>query len=400
MLSKSDTPVINIIKDLAFYGKEAAYLVPTDTGMKKSILDAHGQLRSFLLENGIHDFESQEQGLNGKKIVDVTLLGIDSVTQTKMSLYRPETKSGDPRLWIYGLPNYARPWNLLAFIVSEGQLYIFNASDTELFNSRNTASSPLHKLLSTTYNSLDTTALQLLDKLSLISKMGFVNSLRTGATGVGMTLETLLGIQANSNRAPDFYGIEIKATRVSGRKSKPKTRVNLFSQVPDWDISNFKSGTDILKRFGYIDKKKQRLQLYVTNSNQPNAQGLFLFVDEKAGMLESLKKEASSNLNIATWRMENLRNQLEAKHRRTFWVKAKYKKDSTGAEMFHYTEVEQTQSALSANIAPLIELGVITMDYTLSLKESGAAKDHGYLFKIHQRNFDLLFPPSTIHQLG
>ena len=388
------------MKDLASHGKEAAYIVPTETGMQKSILDAHGQLRSFLLANGIHDFDEQRQGIDGKKVVDVTLVGVNSVTETKMSLYRPETKSGDPRLWIYGLTNYARPWNLLAFIENEGRIYIINASDTDIFNSRNSPSSPLYKLLSKSSSSLDATALQLIDKLTVISKMGFVNSLRGGATGVGMTLETLLGIQANSNRAPDFNGIEIKATRVSGRKGKPTTRVNLFSQVPDWDISSCKSGIDILKNFGYIDKRKQRLQLYVTNSDQPNAQGLFLFVDEKAGVLESLKREESSNLNIAKWRMENLRNQLEAKHRRTFWVKAKHKKDSLGAEMFHYTEVEQTQSALSANIAPLIELGVITMDYTLSLKESGGARDHGYLFKIHQHNFDLLFPPSTIHNLG
>jgi hypothetical protein len=35
------------------------------------------------------------------------------------------------------------------------------------------------------------------------------------------------------------------------------------------------------------------------------------------------------------------------------------------------------------------------MDYTLSQKATGnSARDHGYLFKIHPENFDLLFPPS------
>jgi len=52
-----------------------------------------------------------------------------------------------------------------------------------------------------------------LSKLQIISAKGFVDSLRSGDTGVGMTLETLLGIEANSNRAPDYFGIEIKAKR-------------------------------------------------------------------------------------------------------------------------------------------------------------------------------------------
>ena len=338
-----------------------------------------------------------------------------------MSLYRPESKNGDPRFWISGLPTYAKPWNLLAIHKHEDAIYIINMSDENIlasldvldsgiFNglsaqnrikigSLKNASSPLTKLLVKTTKALDSVASELIEKLFEIGKMGFVSSLRSGDTGVGMTLETLLGIQANSNRAPDYKGIEIKATRVSGRKQKPKTRVSLFSQVPDWSQSACKSGSDILKQYGYIDKTTGRLQLYVTNSSVPNPQGLFLQVNEEKGLLESLRRKDNKNDKVVVWSLDNLKSQLKAKHTNTFWVKARHQKNIDGSEAFHYIEVEQTQTPLLGNLEPLIEIGAITMDYTLSQKESGRCRDHGYLFKIHPDNFDLLFPPSKLYLL-
>ena len=237
MLSRADVSLLSVIQTLAKYGKDAGYLVPTETGMSKSILDAHASLRSYLAEKGIHDYGSQRQGVEDKRTIDVFLVGVRTLTPTKMSLYRPETKTGDPRVWIYGLPKYARPLNLLVLLECDGVLYVVNASDPEIFESRDIAGSPLSKLLSAAVDDLDEVAAELIEKMSSISRMGYVDSLRIGDTGVGMTLETLLGITANSNKAPDYRGIEIKATRVSGVRRTAKTRVNLFSQVPDWTIS-------------------------------------------------------------------------------------------------------------------------------------------------------------------
>lgn len=421
MLHKADFPVLDAIKIFAAFGKEATYFVPTETGMAKSIVDAHGSLRAYFLDNAIHDYAAQAQGQEAKKIIEVLLVDAATVTPTKMTLYRPESKTGDPRLWISGLPKYAKPWNLLAIFKQGEGIHVINMSDEDILaslvvtnrdilsslsepyrtniGSQQSSSSPLTKLLVKTTEVLDGVAGELIKKLLVISGMGFVQSLRSGSTGVGMTLETLLGIRANSNRAPDFMGIEIKASRVSGRKQQSKTRVSLFSQVPDWKNSVCKSGMDILKQYGYVDKETSRLQLYCTNSNQPNPQGLFLQVNEEKMLLESLRRKDNKNASVVVWPMENLKTQLEAKHRNTFWVKARHKKTADGLEAFHYVEVEQTKSPLVGNLAPLLEIGAITMDYTLSQKSTGASRDHGYLFKIRPENFDLLFPPSSIHSL-
>ena len=44
--------------------------------------------------------------------------------------------------------------------------------------------------------------------------MGFVKTMRRGPTGVGYTLEALLGIGENNISSPDIEDIEVKAHRL------------------------------------------------------------------------------------------------------------------------------------------------------------------------------------------
>ena len=52
---------------------------------------------------------------------------------------------------------------------------------------------------------------QLIDKLSEIEQMGYVETLRNGNAGVGYTLEELLGIKENNLQIPDLGKIEVKS---------------------------------------------------------------------------------------------------------------------------------------------------------------------------------------------
>jgi hypothetical protein len=400
MLSNADIPIIDVIKKLASKGVEAGYLVPTETGMKKSILDAHLSLRNYFSQRKIHDFDNQPQGKDSKVVVDINLVEADSLIKTRMSLYRPETKSGDPRLCVYGLTKYCEPWNLLVFIENKGNLYLVNTSSEEIFNSIDIPSSPLNEILASASESLDHVAEELIIKLKRISSMGFVDSMRSGSTGVGFTLETLLGIEANSNTAPDYFGIELKASRIGrGGGARPSSRVDLFAKVPDWCASSCKSGRDIIDRYGYINADTNRLQLYCTLSNNPNPQGLYLQVDETNGILDSLRKGDEANEKVVQWKIEVLQTILKEKHNQTFWVKAENKISTSGIEQFHYVKVERTQNPMLGNFGPLVEVGAITLDFTLKLikKNNGIGervRDRGYKFKIHPNNLDLLFPPS------
>ena len=406
MLSKSDIPLPNLIKLLTSLNTEAGFLVPTQTGMSKSILDAHCALRAYFAQYGIHDYLMQKKGADAKVTEEISVITPSEIITTKLSLYKPETKNGDPRIWVYKLNEFADAYNLLAFIKINEKLFLFNASNKQLIQSGIDGNlylvpnTPLAEILQAKNDYLDTNAQELIRKLEVISHMGFIESLRTGDTGVGMTLETLLGINANSNRAPDYNGIEIKAKRVRGSSNKSTNNVSLFSQVPNWTLSDCKNGVEILNKCGYVDSVTSRLQLYCTVSNSPNPQNLSLIINENDNLVECLKTSNGKSEQIVVWDLLNLKTQLDAKHKKTFWVKAKTKKNENAVECFHYIEVEQTQNPLTTNLASLIEIGAITMDFTLSKKATGnSTRDHGYLFRIKPSNFDLLFPPSKIIKL-
>lgn len=394
MLSHSDKPIIEVMEDLAEHGVEAGYLVPTQVGLSKSILDAHGSLREFLRAKDIHDFSSQAQGPEEKVVLNVRLVEPERLVPTKMSLYRPITKDGDPRIWIYGLGNYAHAWNLLLFIVAFGDLYVVNASRPEIYESRDRPGSPFSDLLANAAPKLDYIEQELIEKLRGVARLGYVDSMRPGPTGVGMTLETLLGITANSAREPDYFGIEIKASRLSSGTRRQNLRVNLFAQVPDWGKSAYKSGVALLESFGYNDSSTGRLQFYCQLDTKPNSLGHYLRIDAPSGLLRSLKDDK----DVVCWGLANLKKQLQLKHNRTMWVGANAKRHpATGLEQFHYVTAKRTHSPLVANFETLIEIDAITFDFTLSLvqgKRGPRARDHGYLFKIHPSNLDLLFPKS------
>lgn len=65
------------------------------------------------------------------------------------------------------------------------------------------------------------------EAIEQVEKKGFIQSHRTGDTGVGKTLEDELGVEENSVQAADLGEVELKATR---RDSNSK--LTLFTKAP------------------------------------------------------------------------------------------------------------------------------------------------------------------------
>lgn len=397
MIEKSDVPINDVISRLSNYKIAAAYLVPTPTGMEKSIMDATSPLRNFLRENGIHNYDAQPQGTDNKKLIDAQLIFKNQSEHVSISLYRPETKSGDPRLWIYGLGKHVKPFNLLALFVSEGSLYIFNASDKEVLDSIDDPASPLGKLASKLSGLISKTANELLAMLRERTGDKFIQSMRNGDTGIGATLETLLGIKSNSKKTPDYKGIELKSSRQDPRRSSAANRVNLFSQVPDWKASPVEKAINMLKQYGYV--KDERLQLYCSlGAIKPNSQGLMLSFDENAQLLKAVEKLKDSDISLMVWAISKLKDRLEEKHPESFWVKAEAKVID-GKEHFRYYKVVHTAKPILSNLDYLLSDGTVSLDLTMSQKSINTVRDHGYIFKIWPENFNSLFPPHQTHNL-
>ena len=404
MLNTTDRPIGPVIAILAKEGVEAGYLVPTSTGLEKSILDAHAGLRDYFRLTNFHDYQKQEQGTSGKRIVQgffVTLKGLES---TQISLYRPETKTGDPRIWIYGLKDRVQSGNLLAIFVHLDALYIVNMSDRFMLSNEGLIHPALDSLIQNIVGASNAIALELLHRLKAVADKGWVQSLRSGPTGVGFTLETMLGISANSSRAPDYRGIEIKAGRAAG--GKLSSRTTLFSKTPDWTRSAIPNGLGLLDAYGYRDGDG-RLQLYCSLNNSPNTLGHYLDVQDDDMILHSMcqqldRPDAKAN-KVLLWSMDQLRSSLAEKHHETFWVKTKVRRNTFGEEEFHYTDVVHTRGPLLGNMVEMFRLGHIELDYVIheAFGKNGNRKsrDHGYLFKMWQKNLPSLFPPPKQYSL-
>ena len=128
MLKISNLNILNTKIQFDSLNLAVAFLVPTETGMVKSIMDAHLDFRSFLKSSKMHDYTSQAQGQKAKVILDVNLHANHQCIRTQLSLFKPKSKQGDPRAWVYGLKKHAAPTDLIAFVEIGGGLEVINCS--------------------------------------------------------------------------------------------------------------------------------------------------------------------------------------------------------------------------------------------------------------------------------
>jgi hypothetical protein len=304
------------IKILTSENIEMSFLMPTATGLQKSIMDATAPFRLFLYERGIHDYGTQGQGADYKRLIQSHIATENEFISSQASLYRPITKKGDPRIWFSGLKKYAAPNEMLGIFELGMQLYVLNLTKLDIGKILSEAIvNPVAELIRSISQDANKVAQELLLKIRTIAARGQIQAIGTGDTAIGRTLETLLGIAMNSSKAPDYKGIEIKSFR-DGRG----TRKTLFAKVPDWNLSKFKSSTEILNQFGY--KRGDDFKLYCTVSTlKPNSQGLFLRIDEKLDQLVETSQELKIG-DFAIWQLTVLHAELKKKHKETFWVSA------------------------------------------------------------------------------
>lgn len=383
---------INRIKLLTEKSVELCLIEPTGTGLEKSIMDATGSVRTYLKANHIHDFELQKQGQESKIQITSFLISSNSLVNSIASLYRPNTKKGDPRIWFKGLGAYSNSNDILGIITFQGNLYVLNITQLDLHKlMESKISNPLQDLVNEINQISNEVAEELLSLLNKIAAKGPVPAMLQADTAIGRTLETLLGIDINSSKKPDYRGIELKSYR-----DKRGNRKNLFAQVPDWNLSKFKSSADILNAFGY--SRGYDFKLYCTVSTLVrNSQGLKLKMDTEISQLIENSDKASVG-DFVAWGLETLHKRLLEKHNETFWIAA----DSVtigGKEHFQYKKVEHTKKPIVSQFDILLEQGIITLDHLIKRKPTGSVVEKGPIFKIKPNALDLLFPPSQSYSL-
>lgn len=377
----------------------------TATGLKKSILDATTPMRTYFKENNIHDYELQSQGPENKVTKKTFILTGGKVIKTTTSLYRPVTKEGDPRLWIYGLKDTTEADDIHAIIArNPDELYVINLTKINIPRFCETdIENPIRDLVKGLSDYADIVSEELLYRLLKFKGMWLDTDLRAD-TAIGRQVEALLGIQMNASREPDYKGIELK----SFRSQRPSIRKNLFCKVPDWDISFLKSGTEIVEKYGYmsggVKSYRNTLQYAVPNTqnlrlnmNYPN--NLLEIEEDRRIDADIFKKVA----DVAVWRLQTLHQCLQTKHHETFWIEVDSRKGDSGQEQFRFNKIEHTRNPNVSQFDILLEQSMITVDLLLGRPKvdlvTGKPKKGGdaVSFKIKKSAAGLLFPQSRLY---
>lgn len=362
----------------------------TATGLAKGILDATAPMRAYFLEHGVHGYEQQPQGPQHKAIKQAVILTDSGQFATKASFYRPITKHGDPRMWIYGLAAHTEESQIHVLMWFQQVLYVINISRIDIARLYNSpVATPLQEVLQAICAAEASIANELLGRFRSVSGQWFEAEVAAD-TGIGRTIESFLGIKMNSATTPDYKGIELK----SHRDKRSGTKNVLFTQTPDWDISALKSGREIVGKYGYRSADGKLTYQNTVQCAPPNSQSLFLSIDQLHNLLR-MQAQARSAVDVAAWRLVKLHQRLATKHRETFWIEVE-NAISDGREHFRYKRIEHTRNPNVGQFDMLLEQNLITVDLMLC-RPSGNGDT--YSFKIKKSGMPLLFPDSITYTI-
>jgi hypothetical protein len=231
---------------------------------------------------------------------------------------------------------------------------------------------------------------EFVERIKQIKAMEFVESNRSGDTGIGKTLEDLLGISENNIAGPDFGIYELK----SGRKDSP-SMLTLFTKAPMPKGAN----KSLLEAFGYKQRTKENLkQRHVTeyvdvkNPEQEcdiREKELHVTVDSKSVNSVGLKLELRDNRiyisnakNVIAYYDEGtLREAFEKKYKKLILVLASSKKEKD-KEWFWFNEAYLLEGFSFERFAELVKEGIIKLDLRIGHYPDGRPHDHGTGFRI------------------
>lgn len=205
------------------------------------------------------------------------------------------------------------------------------------------------------------------DNLEKIKKKGYVVSLRKGNTGIGYTLETLLGVKENNIQLPDLGNIELKSKRKG-----VSTPVTMFTfNKAAWRVKQL----DAINKYGYKDTTG-RQALYCFVNSKPNQQGLYL--KTTAASLRMLHKDGTL---LAEWQVKSLEDTFKNKMPALVLVQADTRINSDEKEEFWFNEAHLLSNPSGKKLIEMIAQNEILVDVRMHINLKGSVRNHGTAFR-------------------
>lgn len=210
-------------------------------------------------------------------------------------------------------------------------------------------------------------------ELSQIKSLGYVKTLRRGPTGIGYTLEELLGIEENNISVPDLGDVEIKAQR---ERHTGLTTLFTFNRKA-WKMKPLEA----IRKYGSLDRDG-RMGLYYTMGLKPNSAGLFLCVEQDFVSVRSIDGSL-----IAQWELEEIERRFNRKAKNILLVKAKVE-ERDGIEYFLFNRAKfLSGGATKSIIRNQFEAEQLLLDLRLHDKGT-SARNHGTGFRMNAKDLE------------
>jgi hypothetical protein len=201
----------------------------------------------------------------------------------------------------------------------------------------------------------------------------WIQSLRTGDTGIGYTFESLLGIKENNDQTADFRGIEIKCKGKKDGKGFAAGKLNLFQKSPVW--TDGRTGMERLRAIA--QPTNGLLSCHSQLTTVPNNLGLFVRVDAALNKID-LNKETAQ---IGYWTNESLSARLQEKHSRAVFIKADIR-SVAGTKWFNYNELIYCEKPDMDKFIALLKAHQLVFEFVMSEKPKGKLRNHGYPWRL------------------
>ena len=228
------------------------------------------------------------------------------------------------------------------------------------------------------------------ERFNEIKNLGWIRTHRAGTTGIGKTLEDLLGIDENNIQGPDFGQYELKSMRKNAN-----SMLTLITKSPDEPAG---ANTQLRLNYGYSssaydnDEKVLHSTLSATRFTPIANTGHSL----KVSCTEERINIINENYEVvASWLIDNLKAVMDRKLSDQFvFVRASSR--GTGVnEEFLYEEAYLLDGFNSQSIIDLINEGQIFVDLRIGQYHNGPNRgkthDHGTGFRIFERSHYLIF---------
>lgn len=234
---------------------------------------------------------------------------------------------------------------------------------------------------------------EFIERFTSIKNMGWIKTHRVGRTGIGKTLEDLLGITENNIQGPDFGEYELKSARKNSN-----SMLTLITKSPDTKSAN----TALRLNYGYCsgayDNNEKVLHATLNAiSFAPIAKtGHKLKVTP---LEDKIFVEDENGLTDVYWSVDILERQLNKKLGTKFvYVKA----DSRGTgvdEEFYFESAYLVEGFSAEKIINLLRDGLIYVDLRIGQyhggDNNGKTHDHGTGLRIKEKDQSLLFDKIT-----